>query len=104
MEHVVETQQQTPSALESADEPEALQAFAELYGYTITEAAEKFQDAYHGQWDSPEQYAEQFAEDIGAIDDNATWPNYYIDWERAARDLFMDGYTFVDGYVFSDNH
>lgn len=37
-----------------------------------------------------EEYAQQLAEDIGAIDSNASWPNNYIDWERAARELRMD--------------
>jgi antirestriction protein len=40
-------------------------------------------------------YAEQLAEDIGAINSDATWPNNCIDWERAARELRMD-YTAVD--------
>lgn len=39
-------------------------------------------------------YAQQLAEDIGAVDANATWPNNCIDWERAARELRMD-YTAV---------
>lgn len=29
------------------------------------------------------------------IQDNAGWPNYCIDWDRAARDLKMD-YTEID--------
>lgn len=41
------------------------------------------------------EYAQQLAEDIGAIDPDASWPNGYIDWERAARDLQMD-YTSVE--------
>lgn len=41
------------------------------------------------------EYAQQLAEDIGAIDREANWPNSYIDWEAAARDLQMD-YTSVD--------
>lgn len=40
-------------------------------------------------------YAQQFAEDIGAIDSEARWPAYCIDWERAARELQMD-YTPVE--------
>lgn len=40
-------------------------------------------------------YAQELAEDIGAVDPNAGWPNGYIDWERAARDLRMD-YTSVE--------
>jgi len=42
-----------------------------------------------------EDYAQELAEDIGAIDSNATWPNNCIDWERATRELQMD-YTEVD--------
>ena len=42
-----------------------------------------------------EEYAQQLAEDIGAIDGDASWPNNCIDWERAARELKFD-YTAVD--------
>ena len=42
-----------------------------------------------------EDYAQELAEDIGAIGSNATWPNNCIDWERATRELQMD-YTEVD--------
>ena len=40
-------------------------------------------------------YAQEFAEDIGAVDSNATWPNNCIDWDRAARELQVD-YSSVD--------
>lgn len=35
-------------------------------------------------------YARELAEDIGAIQSDAQWPNYCIDWERAARELQQD--------------
>ncbi len=41
------------------------------------------------------EYAQELAEDIGAINAGATWPNNCIDWEQAARELRMD-YTCVD--------
>lgn len=41
------------------------------------------------------EYAQQLADDIGAIDVNASWPMSCINWERAARELRMD-YTAVD--------
>lgn len=41
------------------------------------------------------QYAMDFADDIGAINKDASWPNDCIDWERAARELQMD-YTAID--------
>lgn len=42
-----------------------------------------------------EEYAQELAEDVGAINHEATWPNTCIDWEQAARELRMD-YTSVD--------
>lgn len=42
-----------------------------------------------------EEYAQELAEDIGAIDRNAQWPLSYIDWPAAARALRMD-YTSLD--------
>jgi hypothetical protein len=41
------------------------------------------------------EYAQELAEDIGAINKSNEWPNYCIDWERAARELKID-YTSVD--------
>ena len=42
-----------------------------------------------------QDYAEQLADDIGAIDRNANWPCNCIDWERAASELQND-YSSVD--------
>lgn len=42
-----------------------------------------------------EDYAREFAEDIGAISADTSWPATCIDWERAARELAMD-YTSVE--------
>lgn len=37
-----------------------------------------------------EDYAEELAKDIGAIDENAGWPLQYIDWGAAAKALESD--------------
>ncbi|AOK28898.1 MULTISPECIES: hypothetical protein [Burkholderia] len=37
-----------------------------------------------------EEHAVQLAEDIGAIDSSAKWPNNCIDWAQAARELQHD--------------
>lgn len=42
-----------------------------------------------------EDYARELAEDIGAINPKATWPNSHIDWAAAAEELKQD-YTEVD--------
>jgi len=36
------------------------------------------------------EYAQDLAEDIGAIPDNAQWPCRCIDWDKAAWELRMD--------------
>jgi hypothetical protein len=48
-----------------------------------------------------ETYARELAEDIGAIDRNASWPLMHIDWEAAAKDLQQD-YSAIefDGVTF----
>jgi chromosome segregation ATPase len=40
-----------------------------------------------------ETYAQEFAEDIGAIEKSSQWPNYCIDWEWAAKELQIDYFT-----------
>lgn len=40
-------------------------------------------------------YAQELAEDIGAIKADAQWPNDCINWDQAARELQMD-YTAVE--------
>ena len=37
-----------------------------------------------------EEYAREYAEDIGALDRNASWPHTCIDWELAAREMQHD--------------
>lgn len=41
------------------------------------------------------EYAQELAEEIGAIPDDASWPCRCIDWEKAAWELRMD-YTSAD--------
>ena len=66
-------------------------------------AIEALADDVGGEWDYgvvliPEdefvEYAQDLAEDIGAIDPSAGWPMRCIDWEQAAAELRMD-YTSV---------
>lgn len=49
------------------------------------------------------EYAQDLAEEIGAIDSDAGWPSGYIDWEAAADALRVD-YTEIglgdDSYLF----
>lgn len=67
----------------------ALQEEAEGYCPDWIYGAQLIRDSYF------EDYAQELAEDIGAIDKAAVWPNTCIDWEQAARELQQD-YTAVE--------
>jgi antirestriction protein len=87
IEELEEIAQEPEWALEDNDELSALKALAgeaSQYAEDWEYGATLIRDSYF------ESYALELAEDIGAIDPNATWPNNCIDWERAARELRMD--------------
>lgn len=56
-------------------------------------------EAYQGEFDDDEDFAQDMAEQTGAVDRDAKWPLYCIDWEQAAKDLMMD-YTEHNGHYF----
>jgi predicted lipid-binding transport protein (Tim44 family) len=68
---------------------QALQEEAEGYCDDWRHGATLIRDSYF------KDYAQELADDIGAIDRNAKWPLDCIDWEKAARELQMD-YTSVE--------
>lgn len=74
------------------EETERLQALRDL-------ADEVGSEFYYGETmipvDSFEDYAQELAEDIGAIDRDASWPLCHIDWTAAAASLAID-YTEVE--------
>lgn len=83
-----------------------MEELIETYSAEALEAAiecgvnlEDFEEAYQGSFKSDGDFAEEMAESMGSIDRNAAWPNSYIDWERAARDLMMD-YSEHNGHYF----
>ena len=84
--------------LEDSEDADEIEERAALVA--LAEQAE----GYAADWQYGEQlirdsyfkdYAMELAEDIGAVDANASWPNTCIDWDQAARDLQMD-YTSVE--------
>lgn len=56
-------------------------------------------EAYSGSFTSDEDFAENMAEELGAVDKNASWPMTCIDWEQAAKELMYD-YTESNGHYF----
>ena len=81
-------------------------AFAHWAGNVgAVDAVEDFQDRYRGLWDTPREYAQEFADEIGGLVPMA-WPYDCIDWEQATRELMMDYATFdaTEGvYLFFTN-
>jgi hypothetical protein len=80
---------------EADDEPEELDDDAKA----LLAALREVRDACGREWrhgvqyireDAFEDHAQQLAEDIGAIPDNAQWPCTCIDWEEAASQLKQD--------------
>lgn len=73
------------------EEREELAEIEEIAGYCS--------DFQHGEVMIPtrdfEEYAEELASEIGAIDHNASWPLSHIDWKAAAEELAQD-YTEVE--------
>jgi len=80
---------------EAQDELKTLRELAEqasssadwAYGETL------IRDSYF------EDYARDFAESIGAVSDQDSWPATCIDWERAARELQADYFDVEFGGV-----
>ena len=84
-------------ALEELDHPmaeEDREAYR-LYCDDVGQIADldTFREAYEGLHDTPEDYCQQLAEELGAIKDDAPWPCSHIDWSAAWRDLECDGYS-----------
>ncbi len=81
-----------------------LGAFAARVG-TNNVTPEGFEAAYRGEYDSEEQYCEQYLEDSGLIDTLPEWARPYFDLERYTRDQFTGDLWSADGhgtvYVFA---
>ena len=74
-------------------------AWARYAEYVGLEYATKegFEDAYQGEWDSEEDFAEHLADDTMEIPERL---QFYIDYEKIARELFLTDYFSAkgDGY------
>lgn len=73
-----------PDEQDELDNLYALQEEASMYAADWQYGETLIADDYF------EDYAEEMAYDIGAIDREASWPLNRIDWEAAADDLKMD--------------
>ncbi len=60
---------------------------------------ENIEEAYQGYYSSDRDFAQDLAESVGSLQDNAAWPYTCIDWDYAARELMTD-YMAQDGHYF----
>lgn len=80
---------------------EAWAKFAEYEGIEYA-TLERFEEAYAGEWDSEEDFAEDLASETMEIPQHLA---FYIDYEKLARDLFINDYFSAESenskvYVF----
>ena len=59
------------------------------------------EDAYYGQFDSEEEFTENFVNECYGLPEMPTW--IAIDWEKTWEDGLSWDYTFFDGFVFCNN-
>ncbi|MDE2231127.1 MAG: antirestriction protein ArdA [Candidatus Omnitrophica bacterium] len=71
---------------------EAWAKFAEYEGIEYA-TLERFEEAFAGEWASEEAFAEDLAEDTMEIPQHLA---FYIDYEKLARDLFINDYFSAD--------
>lgn len=81
----------------SEEYAEAYALFVENFDNTDVE---KFYELYSGTADSEEDYAAQLLDETGELNAIPKNLRYYFDYEKFARDLFINDYTFIDGHVF----
>ena len=95
-----------PGAIDASDEtdyPALMEELSALEAILADLCGAGVDEQWRGSWypvtlirDSYfRTYAEELAEDIGAVNPDASWPNNCIDWDKAARELQYD-YTTVD--------
>jgi hypothetical protein len=88
-----------PGQFEDEDDAKEFKEWTELRdeceGYGWNHGIQFIAESYF------EEYAQQLADDIGAIDRNAAWPTNCIDWKKAARELKTDyTSTEIDGTTY----
>ena len=81
-------------------ESEAVAAFIGWHG---SWSCDTFESTYMGRYDSETNYAEQYLDDTGTLDQIPENLRYYFDVGRFARDLFIGDYYYDSGFVFCTN-
>jgi antirestriction protein len=77
---------------------EAVDAFVDEFGI---QCVEHFEDAYVGQYDSEEQFAQQYVDEMYNL--NLDDCPVVVDWEKTWNCNLCYDFSFNDGYVFRSN-
>jgi antirestriction protein len=102
-------EQLTKYSAEASTYPEIAEQHATLCAIMAELAGYGGDEQWEGDWypltlireSYFQDYAQELAEDIGAVNRDATWPNNCIDWEQAARELRMDYSAItIDGVTY----
>ena len=79
---------------------EVIEAYCDIMSVDIIEVnISDVQASFVGYYDNDEDFAYSFADDMGYLDKNQSWPYDCIDWSHAARELMYD-YRKINGYYF----
>jgi len=74
----------------------AVDAFIEVFGI---DSLDGFSDSYRGSYESEEQFAEQYCEDLGY-----SIPDFIVvDWKNTWESNLCYDYAFNEGYIFNKN-
>lgn len=81
---------------------QAVEAFFAHFG--SGNSVQDFEGAYRGSADTPEDYVQEWFDDIhGEAIKQAEQAGLVIDWEATARAFFQDEHVEVDGFIFIRN-
>jgi len=78
------------------------EAFVEWAEYFNACDYDAFQEAYQGEAESEEDYARNYADETGLLNDMPDSLLIYFDYEAYGRDMFLNGLVLLNGYVFSE--
>ena len=73
----------------------AFEAYVETTGYDYYlpgQTSREFADAYCGEWDSLEEYVQNYYDSTGLLDDCPPELSYYINWQGLSDEWYMGGY------------
>jgi antirestriction protein len=79
---------------------EIIAAYCDNVNQWDTDTVEAAEENYMGSFDSPEDFAEDYAESTGVLSSVPENLRYYFDFQKFANDLMCDDFFEADGHYF----